>query len=133
LFVIVGLVVTMAISGLKGPLFLGRKGTTGGPHVRSGHPDAVASILRETAHKGASHRRAIVLIALAIVFDIFFIERLGFVIASIPLFWMTARAFDPTHPVRDAIAATALSTGAYLLFARLLQISLPAGVLAPWV
>lgn len=85
------------------------------------------------AERRTPHLRAITLIALAIVSNVVLIERAGFVVASIPLYWLTARAFDTTHPVRDAIVATALSIGAYLLFARLLQISLPAGVLARWI
>lgn len=80
-----------------------------------------------------SHLRAVAVIAVAIVLDVLLIERAGFVVASIPLFWLTARVFDAQHPVRDAIVAVALSGGAYLLFARLLQIPLPAGVLAPWI
>ena len=40
----------------------------------------------------------------------------------------TARAFDTTHPWRDAIVrASAISVGAYVLFVRVLQVSLPAG------
>ena len=61
------------------------------------------------------------------------VERGGFVIASTALFWATARAFDPRHPARDAIFAVAVSVGAYLLFARVLQLPLPAGVLAGWI
>ncbi len=57
-------------------------------------------------------------------------ERAGFVIASAVLFWFAARAFDERHPARDAAFAVAVSVGAYLLFARVLQLSLPAGVLA---
>lgn len=75
-------------------------------------------------------RRAIAITAVAIVLSILLIASAGFVISSIVLFWLTARAFDARHPVRDAIAAIFLSLGAYLVFARLLQIPLPAGVLA---
>jgi len=41
------------------------------------------------------------------------------------LFWCTARAFDNRHPVRDAVAALAISLASYVLFARVLQLSLP--------
>jgi putative tricarboxylic transport membrane protein len=60
-------------------------------------------------------------------------ERGGFVIASAALFWFTARAFDRTHPARDAAYAVGVSVAAYLLFARVLQLSLPAGILAGWL
>ena len=80
-----------------------------------------------------SQRRTVGLIVLAIALNVLLMERAGFVAASVPLFWLTARAFDVRHPLRDVIVAVTLSIGAYLLFARLLQVSLPAGVLAPWI
>jgi hypothetical protein len=49
------------------------------------------------------------------------------------LFWLTARAFDAAHPVRDAIYAAAVAVGSYLVFARMLDLALPAGVLAGWL
>ena len=71
---------------------------------------------------------AVVPLAAGIGFNLAFAERAGFVIASAVLFWCTARAFDPRHPARDAAFALAVSAGAYFLFARVLQLSLPAGV-----
>lgn len=75
-------------------------------------------------------RNAVAITAIAIAVSILLIDSAGFVISSIVLFWLTARAFDRRHPMRDAIAAILLSVGAYLVFARLLQIPLPAGMLA---
>ncbi|HAM56114.1 MAG TPA: hypothetical protein DCQ64_12195 [Candidatus Rokubacteria bacterium] len=46
------------------------------------------------------------------------------------LFWLVARAFDERRPVRDALFAVAVSVAAYLLFGRVLDLPLPAGVLA---
>ena len=77
--------------------------------------------------------KALALIAAGIILDVLFVERLGFVIASAGLFWLTARAFDHTHPVRDALFAFSVSVGAYVVFAHLLQLSLPAGLLAGWL
>jgi putative tricarboxylic transport membrane protein len=74
--------------------------------------------------------RAVAPLAAGIALDLALAERAGFVIASAVLFWFTARAFDPRHPRRDALFAIAISVGAYLLFARVLQLQLPAGVLA---
>lgn len=79
---------------------------------------------------GRAQQSAVGLIAAAAVLDVLLFERLGFVLASMALFWCTARAFDRTRPVRDAALAGLLSLAAYLLFARLLDIDLPAGVLA---
>jgi putative tricarboxylic transport membrane protein len=77
--------------------------------------------------------KAIVLIAMGIAVDVLLVERGGFVIASTALFWLTARAFDPRHPARDALFGLAVSVGAYLLFARMLELPLPAGILAGWM
>jgi putative tricarboxylic transport membrane protein len=65
--------------------------------------------------------------------DVLLVERAGFVLASAALFWLTARAFDRRRPVRDAVFAFGVAIGAYLLFAGVLQIALPAGVLAGWM
>jgi putative tricarboxylic transport membrane protein len=65
--------------------------------------------------------------------NLLLLERAGFVIASAALFWLTARAFDQRHPIRDALFALGVSAGAYLVFARVLQLSLPAGLLEGWL
>jgi putative tricarboxylic transport membrane protein len=76
---------------------------------------------------------SLALLAAGIVFNVFLAESAGFVIASAVLFWCTARAFDARRPVRDAVFAIALSLAAYLLFARVLQLQLPSGVLGRWL
>ncbi len=73
------------------------------------------------------------LLAAGIVLDVALAERAGFVLASAALFWLTARAFDDRRPLRDAVAALLISAGAYVLFVRVLQLQLPAGVLAGWL
>jgi putative tricarboxylic transport membrane protein len=82
---------------------------------------------------GRPGRRPVALVAAGIVLDLALAERAGFVIASAALFWFVARAFDPRHPARDAAFAVAVSTGAYLLFGRVLDLPLPAGVLSGWL
>jgi putative tricarboxylic transport membrane protein len=57
------------------------------------------------------------------------LERAGFLLAAGVLFWLTARAFDPRHPLRDAALSVGVSLGTYLLFARVLQLPLPAAPL----
>jgi putative tricarboxylic transport membrane protein len=76
---------------------------------------------------------AVQLVAVGIVADVIFIERLGFILAAMGLFWTTARAFDRDHPLRDVGWAAALSVTAYLVFSRLLELPLPAGVLERWL
>jgi putative tricarboxylic transport membrane protein len=97
-----------------------------------------AGLVRSSRTAAASARpatawKAIAVMAGAIALDLLLIERAGFVIASTVLFWLTARAFDAGHPVRDAVYAVSLSCAAYFVFARLLQLSLPAGLLAGWL
>jgi hypothetical protein len=75
----------------------------------------------------------IVLLAAGVILHLLIAERAGFVVATAVLFWFTARAFDNRHPVRDAVVAIAVSVSAYLLFVRVLQLTLPAGVLARWL
>src|SRR5688572_22756505 len=70
---------------------------------------------RERAVEGSAldgeSNGAIAIIALAIALSVILIEAAGFVVSSIVLFWLTARAFDARHPMRDAIAAVLLSVG----------------------
>jgi putative tricarboxylic transport membrane protein len=73
------------------------------------------------------------LIAAGVAAHLALAERAGFVIAAAVLFWLTARAFDGRHPIRDAVFAIGLSAGAYVLFARVLDLTLPAGVLEGWL
>jgi putative tricarboxylic transport membrane protein len=77
--------------------------------------------------------RPIALVGAGLVLDLVLAERAGFVIASAVLFWFVARAFDPRHPLRDAAFGVAVSTSAYLLFGRVLDLPLPAGVLTGWL
>lgn len=76
---------------------------------------------------------AVALVTLGIALDLAMAESAGFVLASAVMFWFVARAFDRSHPIRDAISAACVSAGAYLLFARVLDLQLPAGVLAGWL
>ena len=83
-------------------------------------------------HRGEGGRRPetsgvvpLALVAAGVVLHLLLAERAGFVIAASVLFWCTARAFDHRHPVRDAVAAIAISLASYVLFAQVLQLSLP--------
>jgi putative tricarboxylic transport membrane protein len=78
-------------------------------------------------------RRALALVALGVLLHLTLAERTGFVVASAALFWMTARAFDDQHPLRDGLFAIGLSAAAYVLFAGLLDLPLPAGLVERWL
>ena len=88
-----------------------------------------------TALRRASDRRLgpAALIAVGMALDLALMEWAGFVLASTALFWLTARAFDRQHPGRDALFAFGLSAAAYLLFVRVLNVTLPAGFIGRWL
>ncbi len=65
----------------------------------------------------------------AVLIFIVGVEPLGYVIVSSIVFWLTAWALGARHIVRTAVIAIALSLVVYLTFTRLLDISLPAGIL----
>ncbi len=88
---------------------------------------------RGGAEVGRHQWRPVVLIGIGVLLDLALAEPAGFLIASALLFWFVARAFDDRHPLRDASCAVAASAAAYFLFADLLQLPLPAGVLARWL
>jgi putative tricarboxylic transport membrane protein len=95
---------------------------------------SVARSARTGAREAGTRTVAsLALIATGIVLHNVMLERVGFVGAAAVLFWFTARAFDHRHPLRDSAFAIALSFASYLLFARVLQLQLPAGVLARWL
>jgi putative tricarboxylic transport membrane protein len=94
---------------------------------------AARGVLRSARLAVATSGRFVPLasMALGIVLNVLLLERVGFVIAAAVLFWLTARTFDPRHPTRDALYALAVSIASYVLFARVLQLQLPSGIL-PW-
>jgi putative tricarboxylic transport membrane protein len=77
--------------------------------------------------------RPVATIAGGVALHLALAERGGFVIASAILFWFVARAFDDRRPLRDAAVAAAFGAAAFLLFARVLQLGLPAGPLERWL
>jgi putative tricarboxylic transport membrane protein len=81
----------------------------------------------------SSETRSVWWIAIGLVANLAMAETVGFVTASTAMFWLTARAFDDRHPIRDAVFAVIMAVSAYLLFGRLLQLPLPAGPLEGWL
>jgi putative tricarboxylic transport membrane protein len=73
--------------------------------------------------------RALVIIAVAFVFVAFALKPAGFVVTAAVLFFAVAWAFGSRRIVRDALIAVALALTAYLVFTRLLNLQLPAGLL----
>jgi putative tricarboxylic transport membrane protein len=80
------------------------------------------------ATAGPATWRPLAWIVAGLVANLLTAERLGFVVSSALLYWTTARAFDRSHPWRDAACGLAVAILAYVLFDRLLGVPLPAGV-----
>ena len=72
---------------------------------------------------------ALVILSAALLLDILLIERIGFVLGSLVLFWGVAFGFGSRAYVRDVLTGLALSLTVYLAFTRLLDLNLPAGIL----
>ena len=97
---------------------------------------AMVSIVRERRRRSVAQRGhwpPIAWITAGMLLNVLLAESAGFVLASAALFWFVARAFDTRHPWRDAAFALGVAVGAYVLFADLLQVQLPGGVLAGWL
>ena len=126
-FVLAGLVF-FALASMAGPL----RGTR---PTRTSDPLALGRVPRSEEGGPAERRSATPIgwLAVGILAYLLLAERGGFVVASAALFWSTARAFDSRRPYRDAVFSIVISVSAFLLFARVLQLALPAGILAGWL
>jgi putative tricarboxylic transport membrane protein len=78
---------------------------------------------------GGTDWRTIGLLAAAFVANAVLIEPLGWVFSGAILFWGSAFALGSRHYVRDAAIAFVLSIGSWYLFALVLGIVLPPGIL----
>ena len=68
-------------------------------------------------------------LSLALVLQLWLLDRAGFVIAASLQFLLVARAFHSRRPVRDALVGVLLCMTVYVAFSRGLGLTLPAGVL----
>ena len=73
--------------------------------------------------------RPVLILSSALLLDIFLIERIGFVLSSTLLFWGVCLGFGSRRYLRDVLSGLGLSLVAYLVFTRLLDLNLPAGIL----
>jgi putative tricarboxylic transport membrane protein len=74
-----------------------------------------------------SNWKALILVIGAFLFHIFTLELFGFIIATIPLFFIIAFALGERRWLRTLIVATVLTVGTYFAFTEGLQLQLPAG------
>ena len=74
--------------------------------------------------------RAVALVAAGLTGTALLMERLGFPVTAGLLFWAVAFAFGSRSPFAPVVGL-ALASLVYLAFTRLLDLDLPAGVLAP--
>jgi len=72
---------------------------------------------------------SLTLIIAGFAIEIALIKPLGFILASSLLFLCVSFGFGSRHYLRDVIVALLLSTAAYFIFTKLLNLQLPAGIL----
>ena len=68
-------------------------------------------------------------LALAGVLFLALAGRAGFIVAASLQFWLVARAFSASRPLRDGVVAVLLAAAVYAAFSRGLGLALPAGLL----
>jgi len=118
--------VTLATAGLYPMFVLAGLAVTGIAAL-------IAGLRRRQPSTSVARRwRSAALVGAAVVLNLVLAERVGFIVGSAVLFWLTARAFEERYPLRDALIGCTTAVAAYVLFARLLDLSLPAGVLERW-
>jgi putative tricarboxylic transport membrane protein len=74
-----------------------------------------------------SNWKALSMVVGAFIFHILALETLGFIIATIPLFFLIAIALGERRWVRTLIIAVAISVGTFFAFTEGLQLQLPVG------
>jgi putative tricarboxylic transport membrane protein len=79
----------------------------------------------------AFHRGAFLWVSAGLAAQMVLIKPAGFVVAAAVLFAGVARGFGSVRPARDAAIGLALGVAVFLFFVRFLNVSLPAGWLAP--
>jgi putative tricarboxylic transport membrane protein len=73
------------------------------------------------------NRAALATLALALAVNVALFSAAGFVVASVTLFVITARAFGSRRVLRDALVGIGLAVVIFIAFTRGLGVSLPAG------
>jgi putative tricarboxylic transport membrane protein len=81
----------------------------------------------------AANLRPVGLMSIGLALYAVLLPSAGFVIASTILFWVAAVAIDGRRWVTDAGMSILFAWGAYVVFTRALDVSLPAGWLATWI
>ncbi len=69
------------------------------------------------------------ILTIALAAGVLGLERAGFILTSIVVFWLVARAFGSRRRGRDILVGTLLAVTVYLAFTRGLGLPLPGGIL----
>jgi putative tricarboxylic transport membrane protein len=77
------------------------------------------------------HTGAFLWISIGLFLQILLIHRAGFVLAQAALFACVARGFGSAKFIRDSVIGIVLGAAVFLFFVKFLNVSLPAGWLAP--
>jgi putative tricarboxylic transport membrane protein len=118
------------IAVLSGALTIALALAVGSLRDRWGPP---FSTVRQTQGRPAANLRPVGLMSIGLALYTVLLPSAGFVIASTILFWVAAVAIDSRRWVTDAGMSILFAWGAYVIFTRALDVSLPAGWLATWI
>ncbi len=69
------------------------------------------------------------ILTIALASGVLGLESAGFILTSVVVFWLVARAFGSRRPWRDVLVGTLLSVIVYFAFTRGLGLPLPGGIL----
>jgi putative tricarboxylic transport membrane protein len=74
------------------------------------------------------NKASFVLLISGLLSCVLLLKPAGFIVAAVIQFWLIARAFGSTRPVRDLITAVLLSVSVYFIFTNGLGLVLPTGI-----
>jgi putative tricarboxylic transport membrane protein len=74
---------------------------------------------------------AIAILSMALLLNVFLMERLGFILSSTLLFFAATLAFGSRQYLRNALWGLGLAVLVFFVFTRFLNLNLPSGIL-PW-
>jgi putative tricarboxylic transport membrane protein len=88
------------------------------------------ALSRKTAPDSRNRSRGsnLGILTIALASGVLGLDRAGFILTSVVVFWLVARAFGSRRIWRDALAGVVLSVIVYLAFTRGLGLPLPAGI-----
>lgn len=96
-----------------------------------GRPPSPAAPAAETPSSGSwlKKNQSVLFVLLGLILYGFILVPIGFILATTLLIIYEARLLQPGKWVRNTAVGVGISTGVYLIFVKLLNVMLPAGIL----